>query len=164
MIALIGFMGAGKSTVAEALSIKRNLPLYPTDELVFKLSGLSNMQQIFTRGGDSYLRELEQKTLENLSRTDDGIIDCGGGIITHQPSLELLQQIADTIILLDVSFEMSRQRIGDDNSRPLFADEDKARQLYLSRQDQYKKSATHTIKIHGQTTQELVREIEELMP
>ena len=163
MIALIGFMGSGKTTLAKVLGAHLNLPVYEVDQLVFKIAHTSSMTTIFERGGEMYLRELEQQALSELTEMDDGIIDCGGGLVTFEPSLELLQKFSSKIILLRVPFELAQSRVGDDVTRPLFQDEAEAKQLYESRIKLYESVATDTVEVHGQSVEELITEIEELL-
>lgn len=163
MIALIGFMGSGKTTLAKALGEHHDRPVYEVDKLVFEIAHTSSMTTIFERGGEMYLRELEQQALEELADMEDGIIDCGGGLVTYEPSLVLLQKLCKQIILLRVPFELAKSRVGDDTNRPLFQDEAEAYQLYESRIKLYESVATVTVDVHGQSVNELVTEIEGLL-
>jgi len=163
MIALIGFMGSGKTTLAKALGESMKLPVYEIDQLVFKIAHANSMTTIFERGGEMYLRELEQQALSELSEMDDGIIDCGGGLVTFEPSLELLQKLSKQIILLKVPFELAQSRVGDDATRPLFQDESEAKQLYESRIKLYESVATDVVDVHGQSVDELITEIKGLL-
>ncbi|MBP6042115.1 hypothetical protein KA529_03790 [Candidatus Saccharibacteria bacterium] len=163
MIALIGYMGSGKSVLAVELANRLDLELYEIDQMVCQLSGLPDMQAIFDKGGEEYLRALELETVQSLKDQKKAIIDGGGGLITYEPSNEILQKICKSIIYLRVPFELAQKRVGNDKNRPLFADTEAARERYEQRQTIYEKAATDIVEIHGQTVEELADQVEELM-
>ena len=92
MIALIGYMGSGKSVLAVELANRLDLELYEIDQMVCQLSGLPDMQAIFDKGGEEYLRALELETVQSLKHQKKAIIACGGGLVTYEPSNEALQE------------------------------------------------------------------------
>lgn len=79
-IALIGFMGAGKSSVAKELSRHLKRELISTDALIEAKEGRS-IPQIFKDSGERYFRKLEKKVVAEVSREQNLIIDCGGGVV-----------------------------------------------------------------------------------
>jgi len=158
MIALIGFMGAGKSTLAKNLGQKLNMPVYEVDQIVYEITDLSNMQQVFDKGGEEYLRASELAALEAIAKNPDGIIDCGAGLITYEPSKDKLVEMAKKIIYLDIDFDLARERVGDDKNRPLFADASEAEERYHMRLPLYRRVATDVLPVHGQSIDDLVME------
>lgn len=161
MIALVGFMGSGKSTLAKALGKHLGIPVYDVDNMVARLAGLPKMVEVFKTGGESYARRLEAEALDSITGSV-GIIDCGGGLVTYQPSLEKLQSLSQHIILLRAPFELVKQRVGNDADRPLFAKEEDALELFNARISQYEFAATDIIDIHGQPVEDLVNEVLEV--
>lgn len=79
-INLIGMRGVGKSNVARRLSVMTKMPVLSTDTLVSYESGLS-IPEFVARHSWQEFRQLEAQIVAKLSRLDDAIIDCGGGII-----------------------------------------------------------------------------------
>ena len=77
---LIGFRGAGKSTLAAALAKRLNWPVYSTDRLVEQRSGYP-ISQIVARFGWPYFRALEEKVVCSLPAAGPCIVDCGGGVV-----------------------------------------------------------------------------------
>jgi shikimate kinase len=119
-IALIGFMGAGKTSVARVLARRSESEFVDLDSAIETLAGES-VARIFQQAGESYFRELELKTLrEALSREDACVIACGGGIITNPEVVPLLRERA-MVVYLKVDPEVSLARIDNLQSRPLLS-------------------------------------------
>ena len=72
-IFLIGFMGAGKSTVGKALAHRLDLHFLDTDELIEIKTGMS-IKNIFARFGEKFFRNLEREVIDEISRKDDNLI------------------------------------------------------------------------------------------
>jgi shikimate kinase len=79
-IALIGFMGAGKSSVARQLAQHFKRELISTDSLIESREKRS-IPQIFQDSGENYFRQLEKKIVYEISQLENKVIDCGGGVI-----------------------------------------------------------------------------------
>jgi len=159
MIALTGFMGAGKSTLAKMLGQKLGKPVYEVDQIVYQITGLKNMQQVFDKGGEKYLRISELAALEVIAAKADGIIDCGAGLITYELSKNKLVEIAKQIIYLDIDFDLARVRVGDDTNRPLFTQAEEARKRYDMRRPIYQSIATYVIPVTSQSVEDLCLEV-----
>jgi len=163
MIALIGFMGAGKSTVSVVLAERLGWERYETDKLVADKAGVDTMQAVFDKGGEALARPLEQQVLSEIDPDQQAVIDCGGGIITYPPSLKQLETLASKIILLRVPFEVSKQRVGNSPFRPLFRDTTAAEKLYKEREALYEATATDIIDVADQTPEAVADKIMELL-
>lgn len=163
MIALTGFMGAGKSTLASLLAKKLSMPVYEVDQMVYQITGLKNMQEVFDKGGEEYLRASELAALELISEQPNGIIDCGAGLITYEPSKDKLIELTDRIIYLDIDFDLARDRVGNDENRPLFAQEEEARERYEMRRPIYQSVATDAIPVTGQSVEDLCLEVLDIL-
>ena len=89
-IVLIGFMGSGKSMIADALSGRLKRESVSTDRLIEHREGQS-IAGIFEKKGEAYFRALEHTVIKEISNRRDIIIDCGGGVVLTQENLKLLK-------------------------------------------------------------------------
>jgi len=117
-IALIGFMGAGKSAVGTALAKLLEWEYVDTDEEVVSKTGKS-IPQIFSELGESAFRKIEQKTIQSVVRKKHSVISCGGGVVL---SPENRSQLADNCLAVWIyaPVETALSRI-DLTSRPLLS-------------------------------------------
>jgi 3-phosphoshikimate 1-carboxyvinyltransferase len=143
-IVLIGYMGAGKTTVAKLLSELTGLPLLETDSETIVLSGLASINEIFERNGEAYFRQLENKAVTATSLKTGLIISCGGGVVMKFDNIAALRKFGK-IIYLAASFDTILQRLDNSDSRPLFKDESMARLLYQIRLPLYTQYADEVI-------------------
>jgi len=114
-IALIGFMGSGKSTVGKILAEKTGRNFYDIDGLIEKKAGMS-INEIFSTSGADYFRSLESEVLAEVLNFKNSVISCGGGIILRKENVSLLKESAVTVWLY-ASIVSSVKRL--DSSRPL---------------------------------------------
>ena len=142
-IILCGFMGSGKTVVGKELAKIMGRKFIDTDELIEKEQGMA-IKAIFTARGEEYFRELEYEACKKISDMKNCVISTGGGALTFERNVEVLKK-GGKIVLLDASFDTICQRIGDSQSRPLFEDKEKARQLYDERKDKYLAAADYVI-------------------
>ena len=91
-IALVGFMGCGKTAVSRLLSKHLRSQLVSTDELIIQREKLS-IAEIFTAKGEPYFRELERKIIAELAQETGLVIDCGGGIALQEENIKNLKHI-----------------------------------------------------------------------
>ncbi len=150
---LIGFATAYKSTVAKQLSQKLNLPLYDVDNVIQSQEGMS-ITQIFASHGEGYFRQLESRTLLQLSTITDCVISCGGGSVTSCDFYKLCHNA--TVIWLQVDAQNVLSRL-DGHSRPLF-DGLTVEQLAVkiaNRTPLYQKYATVQLDTNGKTSQQV---------
>jgi len=143
-IVLVGFMGAGKTTIGRLLAKELQLPLLETDDEIIKRSGLKSVNEIFEKEGESFFREIEKEVISDYAKKSNCIISCGGGAIINPENMGFLEE-SGKIFLLTASFETTTKRIKKDSSRPLFKDIEKAKELYLERLPFYKKYADEVI-------------------
>jgi shikimate kinase len=116
-IVLIGFMGAGKSSVGRTLARITGLPRFDTDEIVATRFSLS-ISEIFQTHGESKFREAETESLQKLLGKGQAIIVTGGGIVLRKENVALLQELG-TIVYLSADEETLFARISRRTTRPL---------------------------------------------
>ena len=140
-IALVGFMGSGKSSVAVVLAKRLGFTMVSTDAAIEKRQGLS-ISQIFEMQGEDYFRKLETEVLCDIVTKHSLVIDCGGGIVTREENLQLLHQNG-IIVHLKASPAVIFARIKNENHRPLLNTPDPRRrieELYNQRLPLYNKA------------------------
>lgn len=142
-IILIGFMGSGKSTIAELLAEKTGKTLVDLDAEITKAIGMP-ITEYFATKGEAAFREVESlKLAEGLD--SDAIVATGGGIVVAESNRQLLGK-HPTVVYLQTDPQVLVQRIRGDqeNQRPL-ADEKSDQEiidLFMSRLHHYENSAT----------------------
>lgn len=138
-LVLIGFMGAGKSTVGRILAHTCGLTLYEMDAEVVARSHCSSVAQIFEEHGEVRFRDLESEVARDYGAMTEGVISCGGGVIGRSENIELLRQHGAVFIFLHASFEGLAARVAEErDARPLFTDPMRAQELYHSRLPTYR--------------------------
>ncbi len=135
-IYLVGFMGAGKSTVAAALAARLGWEVEDTDHLVEAREGRT-IADIFAREGESYFRQIERTVIEELIPRRRVVVATGGGTFVDPTNRSTIN--GDGVsVWLDVSFETVLERIPADGGRPLAADRTAMRQLWDNRRPSYR--------------------------
>jgi len=116
-IFLTGFMGAGKSTVGEALAEKLNLPFHDTDALI-EARCEQTIAEIFAQHGEAYFRDLESEIVHRMADAKASVVALGGGALLRRENVERLSA-AGTIVYLEVDFDTIADRILGGDKRPL---------------------------------------------
>ena len=91
-------MGTGKTTIAKKISQISGMQYISTDNLIEKKEGTS-IGEIFSKKGEPYFREVEKKTVAEVSDMDEVVIDAGGGIILKSENIENLRRKSALICL-----------------------------------------------------------------
>src|SRR5437762_185707 len=97
-IVLIGFMGAGKSSVGRRLEKSTRFRRFDTDEMIAAKFGLS-VPRIFEVHGEDVFRDAESEILRQLNSREPSIIVTGGGIVLRTTHRELLRQLGTVVYL-----------------------------------------------------------------
>lgn len=158
-IALIGFMGSGKSAVARILAEKLKRKLFSTDELIEKKEKRA-IADIFTQNGEAYFRRLEKEVLVEIVQEKDSIIDCGGGIVLDEDNRRILKENC-TLFYLKSTPDVIYKRIKGQKKRPLLNVPDskaKIEELLKIREPLYNE-ADFTINSNGRTPRDMADEI-----
>ena len=145
-IALVGFMGAGKSAVGRELSRRIGWPRHDTDEMIRAQFGIS-IPDIFARHGEPTFRDAETELLKTLRRGMAGIVVTGGGIVLRTQNVQLLRGMG-RIVWLDADEEVLWQRVSKHSTRPLLqAPDPRARfsELLRERLPLYQSAADYRI-------------------
>ena len=145
LLVLIGFMGAGKSTLGRLLAQQLACPLVDLDTEIAGIHG--SIPELFATRGESGFRAIEHHQLDLIlpGLRRPSILALGGGAFLQPANRELLGRHAATTIFLDAPFEVLYARIADTApQRPLAADCDRLRALYEQRRPTYL-LAHHTV-------------------
>ena len=90
-IFLIGFMGAGKSTIARELQRAYGMRLIEMDEQIEAQEGMP-ISELFAVHGEAYFRQLETELLEGLQQETDTVVSCGGGVPMRECNVEAMRK------------------------------------------------------------------------
>jgi shikimate kinase len=159
-IFLVGFMGAGKSTVGPVLAEHLGVAFIDLDEVIERETGTS-IDDLFTLGGEEGFRVAERDALAGVMCDGPAVVACGGGIVTDELSRGLLTGAGDVIYLAvtaDESFARVKDRLA---GRPLLkgADPAGAAALLGLRERLYEQVADFTIDTVGKTPDEVAARI-----
>ena len=132
---MVGFMGAGKTTVGRALAHRLRYDFFDLDELIEERVGKS-VQAIFAELGESEFRRFERAAIQSCSDRVSTVIALGGGAYVSVENRTLLRAIGKTV-WLECPLEVCLRRIGGDRSRPLLGEEDEMRALLARRLEAY---------------------------
>ena len=116
-VALVGLMGAGKSTVGRRLAGKLGRPFVDSDDEIEKAAGLS-VADIFALHGEEEFRRVERKVLQRLLDGPPQVLATGGGAYLNADTRELMREHAITI-WLNADLETLWKRVSRRNHRPL---------------------------------------------
>lgn len=143
---LIGFMGAGKTTVGRLVADALGRPFRDLDAEIVERTGQS-VAEIFATLGEDGFRSREREALQRLCLTEDVVVACGGGVVTDVGSRTVLRDCGDVVYLI-VSSEEAIARVGvEDAGRPLLrgASLEAAAALLQSRERLYEASADFVV-------------------
>ena len=116
-IALIGFMGSGKSSVGRLLAKKLRFHFVDTDRMVVERAG-RQITEIFNEQGEPFFREQERLALESLRGQRRLVVATGGGIVMQPENVALLRELA-FVVWLSASEEIIFERVSRNDRRPL---------------------------------------------
>lgn len=114
---LIGFMGAGKTSVSQALSKALGWKVVEMDQHISAQEGMS-VSDIFAQKGEPYFRACETALLESFAQSEPCVVSCGGGVPMREENVAAMKR-SGTVVLLTARPEVILERVKDDHSRPL---------------------------------------------
>lgn len=135
---LIGFMGAGKSTVARALAKRLDWRVEDIDERIERREQ-RDIPTIFRQSGEAYFRAVERQTLLDLIG-DRGVVVATGGGTAADPTNRALMLRDGAVAWLDLPFDRVIERLPPDGRRPLAADRGEMERLYNLRRAAYEQA------------------------
>jgi len=97
-IILIGFMGAGKTTVGRQLALALGLQFYDLDWYI-EMRYHQKVSEIFAQHGEAYFRDLERRMLHEVAEFEDVVVSCGGGTPCFGDNMQYMNQQAETVYL-----------------------------------------------------------------
>jgi len=116
VVVLVGFMGAGKTTVGHIMAERLGLPFVDSDVLIEQRQG-REIREIFRAEGEPYFRQLEHETVAGLVRGRDAVIALGGGAVEDPRSRAVLRNAK--VVYLRVSYNEALARVKSDEFRPM---------------------------------------------
>jgi shikimate kinase len=155
-IALVGFMGTGKSVAAKRVARRLNMKYINTDDTIESREGKS-IREIFAQDGEKRFREIEADVVKEASSADGVVIATGGGVVLSAANMDNLRKNG-VVICLNARAEDIFERTKSYAHRPLLNVPDplgKIKELMKAREPYYKK-ADHQIETTGMDVDQIV--------
>ena len=140
-IVLIGFMGAGKTSVGKRLAEGLGIPFVDTDARIEQKTGKS-ISSIFAEQGENAFRAIETAMLKELAAEPPAVIATGGGVVTQEDNWPLLKALG-WVVHLHAPSESLFLRVSRQNHRPLLQAEnprERFESLYQAREALYRRA------------------------
>ena len=122
-IALVGFMGTGKTTIAQELARELKYEYVDIDEVIEETEDMK-IVDIFAQKGEKYFRNIEKEIVRDISAQAGKVIACGGGIVLDEENIQNLKA-SGVVICLEARPEVILERTKNYLHRPLLNVEDK---------------------------------------
>jgi len=164
-IALIGFMGTGKTAVGRVLADKLGKEFIEMDSLVEQKAG-KIIPQIFRQEGEIAFREFEIEVTKEVAGKKNTVIACGGGVVLNKINIDRLKEECIIVYLTASPAVILKRTSTDTNERPLLMTSDKIqqiRELLKFRQPFYERAADikiHTSKLNiGSVVEQIIKRL-----
>ena len=145
VVVLVGFMGAGKTTVGHIMAERLGQPFVDSDVLIEQRLG-RDIRDIFRTEGEPYFRQLEHDTVAGLVRGPDAVIALGGGAVEDPRSRAVLRNAR--VVYLRVSYDEALARVKSDEFRPMLHRPD-LDEVYKRRLSAYEDISVLTVDTDG---------------
>ena len=142
-VAIVGFMGAGKSTIGADAATRAGRPFLDLDEEIQRRTG-STIVELFAAGESAFRNVEEEIVCDVLARTDPHVLALGGGAVLSERTRAELRRRATTL-LVDVDLDDAWRRV-EGSSRPLAQGRERFAELYEERRPLYGQVADATVK------------------
>lgn len=162
-IILIGFMGAGKTTVGKLLAKENGMKFVDTDERIVAEQGRS-IPDIFAEEGEPYFRDLETELLSRMQKdTRQAVISVGGGMPVREENRKLLRNLG-CVIYLSATKQSILGRVRNDGSRPMLNGENleaRVEKLMREREALYRQAAHLDIRTDERSVYQVLQIIQQ---
>ena len=158
-IVLVGMPGAGKTTVGKLLAEKIGADFFDVDSLIENLQEMC-IAEIFKTKGEKYFRKIESDIIRNIP-SDNTVVSIGGGAFENSDTRDFLLSGNNTVIYLKTSAQKIYERIKNDTTRPLLANNMSIEtiQNMLNIREKNYKLAHSTVLTDNRSADEIVNEI-----
>lgn len=159
-IVLIGFMGAGKSTVSDYLSTMFAMKIMEMDQVISEREEMS-IPDIFATYGEEYFRDLETKLLVEMQSKKNTIISCGGGAAMREENVVEMKKNG-RVVLLTASPQTVYERVKDSEERPILNGNNNMEyiaELMEKRREKYEAAADIVIQTDNKTVLQICEEL-----
>ena len=159
-IVLIGFMGAGKSTISEFLKTVFAMEVIEMDQIIAERQGMS-ISDIFETYGEEYFRDLETNLLIEMQSKKNMVISCGGGVPMRERNVVEMKKNG-RVVLLTAKPETILNRVKDNHDRPLLEGNKTVpfiADLMEKRREKYQAAADIVIETDGKSELEICEEL-----
>ena len=157
---LIGFMGAGKSSVSAGLGRMLGREVVEMDERIAAQEGMS-IPELFAQKGEPYFRACETALLKSFAQGAPRIVSCGGGVPLREENVAAMRE-SGTVVLLTASPEVILERVKDSDERPLLQghkDVPYIAALMEQRRPKYEAAADITVDTSQLNIEEVCRQV-----
>jgi len=157
-IYLVGFMGAGKTSLGRRLARHLGARFLDLDDRLCERFGCP-LSEVFQHRGEAVFRAAETEELARVSGEDGLVVATGGGAFSSRANREVIEGSGGISVFLDLPWQELERRLAADNAgRPAYRDPAHARRLYDRRLPHYRR-ATLTIPLSGSEPQDDIVEI-----
>ena len=159
-IVLIGFMGAGKSTISDFLKTVFAMDVVEMDQCIVERQGMS-ISDIFETYGEEYFRELETNLLIEMQSQSNVVVSCGGGVPMRERNVVEMKKNG-RVVLLTAKPETILERVKDNHDRPLLENNKTVpfiADLMEKRRAKYEAAADIVIQTDGKSELEICEEL-----
>ena len=159
-IVLIGFMGAGKSTISDFLKTVFAMDVVEMDQIIAEREGMS-ISDIFETYGEEYFRNLETELLIEMQSRKNVVISCGGGVPMRERNVVEMKKNG-RVVLLTAKPETILNRVKDNHDRPLLEGNknvDFIAELMEKRREKYEAASDIVIETDGKDKLEICEEL-----
>ena len=153
----VGFMGAGKTSVARKLARNARIASVDMDTYIERRCDMK-VKEIFADSGEEGFRAIETDVLRELATGEPLLVSCGGGVVLRPENRAILREHG-YVVYLQVTAAEAASRISDLSTRPLFGDLEQAESVIRSRLPMYEEVADLTINTAGRGTGSIAREV-----
>lgn len=159
-LVLIGFMGAGKTTMSDYFSTMFAMDSVEMDQVIARREGMT-IPDIFEVHGEEYFRNCETDLLIEMQSRKNTVISCGGGVPMRDRNVAEMKKNG-RVILLTATPETILERVKDDHSRPLLENNKNIpfiQSLMDKRREKYEAAADIIVPTDGRSIQDIGEEI-----